>query len=166
MPEMVFDHECFSVQNRSVSLQLYSTQMSVRAAGPIRIKEAPAKSKPAVEVETLTSVESEVQEDSFVYVHCYFHNPGKDMLIRIWKTTYLIDTASGSRSQLVHVENITMAPTWTQIPDGSTYSFLLIFSGLPKSCQVFDLVEEIAQPGGFLIEGISRNQTDVYHIDL
>ena len=88
------------------------------------------------------------------------------MLIRIWKNTFLIDKASGSRSQLVHVENISIAPMWTQIPDGVTYSFLLIFNALPKSCQFFDLLEDIPQPGGFFIEGIERNQTDVYHINL
>jgi hypothetical protein len=140
--------------------------MKVHSANPTRIKEAPVKEKPAVEVETLTSTDDEVLQDSYVYVHCYFRNPGKDMLIRIWKSTYLLDTSSGSRSQLIHAENISIAPTWTQIPDGSTYSFLLIFAGLPKSCQLFDLVEDIAQPGGFYIEGIARNQTDVYHIDL
>ena len=88
------------------------------------------------------------------------------MLIRIWKTTYLVDSVSGTRSNLVHAENISMAPVWTQIPDGGKYNFLLIFSGLPRSCQKFDLIEEISQPGGFFIQDISRNETDVYHIDL
>lgn len=88
------------------------------------------------------------------------------MLIRIWKTTFLIDRSSGSRSKLLHAENISMAPTWTQIPDGARYSFLLIFSGLPKSCKQFDLLEEISEPGGFFIRDISRNDTDVYHIDV
>jgi hypothetical protein len=59
-----------------------------------------------------------------------------------------------------------MAPVWTQIPDGREYAFLLIFSGLPKSCKQFDLVEEIAEPGGFLVRNISRNDTDVYQIDV
>ena len=122
--------------------------------------------KPVVGVETLTEIEVSALEDSFVYVHCYFHNMWKDMLIRIWKTTYLVDSGSGTRSNLVHAENISMAPVWTQIPDGGKYNFLLIFSGLPKSCQKFDLVEEISQPGGFFIQDISRNETDVYHIDL
>jgi hypothetical protein len=31
---------------------------------------------------------------------------------------------------------------------------------------VFDLVEEIPQPGGFVIKNIRRNETDVYHIDI
>lgn len=129
------------------------------------VKEAPAIAKPAVDVETLTSIDPNVLEDSYVYVHCHFHNSHKDMLIRIWQSTYLIDKATASRSKLVHVENISLAPVWTQIPDGGTYSFLLIFNALPKSCQLFDLLEDIPQPGGFFIEGIARNQTDVYHIN-
>jgi hypothetical protein len=129
-------------------------------------KAAPVKTKPEVEVETLTSVDTDALEDSYVYVHCYFPNAEKDMLVRIWKTTYLIDRASGARSSLVHNENISLAPVWTQIADGTSYSFLLIFSALPKSCQYFDLVEDIPQPGGFFVESITRNQTDVYHIDL
>jgi hypothetical protein len=126
----------------------------------------PAKAKPKVDVETLTRIDPATLEDSFVYVHCYFHNTSKDMLIRIWKTTFLLDKGSGSRSQLVHAENISIAPVWTQIPNQGTYSFLLIFNGLPKSCQLFDLVEDIPQPGGFFFQDIARNETDVYHVNI
>ncbi len=122
--------------------------------------------KPRVDSEVLISIDPLTLDDSFVYVHCYFHNSGKDMLIRIWKTTYLIDKVSSARSKLVHAENISLAPVWTRIPDGGRYAFLLIFSGLPKSCKQFNLVEEISQPGGFYLENISRNESDVYHIDL
>ena len=59
-----------------------------------------------------------------------------------------------------------MAPVWTHIPDKLEYSFLLIFSGLPKSCKQFDLVEDIKEPGGFFVQGITRNETDVYHINI
>lgn len=132
-------------------------------AGPVT---APPKVKPSVDVETLTSIDPQTLEDSYVYVHCYFKNAYKDMLIRIWRTTFLIDKGSSHRSALVHAENISFAPVWTQIPDNKTYTFLLIFSGLPKSCLSFDLVEDIPQPGGFFIQDIQRNQTDVYHIDI
>lgn len=130
------------------------------------VKKTTVIEKPSVDIEVLTNIELSTLDDSFVYVHCYFHNMWKDMLIRIWKTTFLVDTVSSVRSKLVHAENISMAPVWTQIPDGGKYSFLLIFSGLPKSCTQFNLVEEISQPGGFFIENISRNEIDVYHIDL
>jgi hypothetical protein len=127
---------------------------------------APEIVKPEVDAEVLTSVDTSTLNDSFVYVHCYFRNKWENMLIRIWKTTFLIDEFSGTRSSLLHAENISMAPRWTQIPDGLEYSFLLIFSGLPKTCKQFDLVEEISEPGGFFVRNISRNETDVYHINI
>ena len=128
--------------------------------------ELPLVVKPAVGTEALVNVDAQTLEDSYVYVHCYFNNVWKNMLIRIWKTTYLADSVSSFRAKLIHAENISLAPVWTQIPDGKQYTFLLIFSGLPKSCTQFDLIEEISEPGGFLIQTISRNETDVYHIDL
>jgi hypothetical protein len=126
----------------------------------------PPVTKPKIDTEVLSSIATEFLEDSFVYVHCYFENTTKDMLIRIWRTTYLIDRSSSSRSELVHIENITFAPLWTLIPDNATYNFLLVFSALPKSCTHFDLVEERPQPGGFFIQGIQRNERDVYHVDI
>ena len=128
--------------------------------------EPPAVSRPEVDIEALTHIDAATLEDSYVYVHCYFHNKWENMLIRIWKTTYLVDNGSGTRSKLIHAENISLAPVWTQIPDKVQYSFLLIFSGLPKSCKQFDLVEEIKEPGGFFVQNISRNETDVYHINI
>jgi hypothetical protein len=88
------------------------------------------------------------------------------MLIRIWKTTFLVDKTAGAKSQLLHAENISIAPQWMAIPEAASYSFLLIFSALSKSCKQFDLIEEISQPGGFYVKGIQRNESDVYHIDL
>jgi hypothetical protein len=122
--------------------------------------------KPRVDVETLASIDPSTMEDSFVYVHCHFNNTSDDMLIRIWSTTFLVDRDSAARSQLIHAENISYAPQWTIIPRKGDFTFLLIFGGLPKSCLVFDMIEEIAQPGGFHIKNIKRNETDVYHIDL
>jgi hypothetical protein len=122
--------------------------------------------KPKVDVETLASIDPSTMEDSFVYVHCHFNNTSDDMLIRIWSTTFLVDRDSVARSQLVHAESISFAPQWTIIPRKGDFTFLLIFGGLPKSCLMFDMVEEIAQPGGFHIKNIKRNETDVYHIDL
>ncbi|MBT1703343.1 hypothetical protein [Chryseosolibacter indicus] len=130
------------------------------------VEEAPVKVKPKIDIDTLTAIAPETLEDSFVYVHCHFQNTAHDMLIRIWRSTYLVDKGSGSRSKLIHAENISFAPVWTKIPDGVNYSFLLIFEGLPKSCKQFDLVEEIPQPGGFEVRNISRNEKDVYHINI
>ncbi len=128
--------------------------------------ELPVTTKPEVDEEVLTSIDPSTLEDSYVYVHCYFNNTSEDMLIRIWRSTFLIDRASGSRSSLIHAENISYAPMWTMIPKKGRFSFLLIFSALPKDCTVFDLLEDIPQTGGFFIQGIQRNQLDVYHVDI
>jgi hypothetical protein len=130
------------------------------------VREAPSKTKPEVEDKVLASIEPSVIEDSYVYVHCYFDNSWEEALIRIWKTTFLVDRVSGAKSSLVHAENISIAPAWTVIPDNRVHTFILIFSALPKTCKVFDLVEEIPQPGGFHVRNIQRNGTDVYHVTM
>jgi hypothetical protein len=88
------------------------------------------------------------------------------MLIRIWRSTFLIDVASATRAPLVHAENIAYAPQWTIMPNNGLFHFLLIFEGLPKSCTQFNLLEDIPQAGGFFVEGIQRNKSDVYHVDI
>lgn len=130
------------------------------------IAEPPVKAKPAVDMDVLASIHPELMDDAYIYVHCHFNNLWQDMLVRIWKTTFLVDSASATKSGLIHAENITYAPQWTLIPDRQPFSFLLIFSSLPKSCKSFDLIEQIAEPGGFHVPGIKRNDTDVYHVDL
>lgn len=134
-------------------------------ARPVKTIELPAV-RPAIDTDVMTSIDPKTLEDSHVYVHCYVDDPEDEMLIRIWKTTFLIDRASGTKAGLIHAENITIAPLWTMIPGGSPYRFLLIFSSLPKSCTQFDFVEEISQPGGFFFTNISRNERDVYHITI
>lgn len=125
-----------------------------------------AADKPDEQIETMTETHVDVLQESHVYVHCYFENTHRDMLIRIWRTTYLIDQGSGERSKLVHAENISYAPQWTMIPDKKKFRFLLIFESLPRTCTSFDLLEDIPQSGGFHVAGILRNKTDVYHVDI
>lgn len=113
-----------------------------------------------------THLQSEVlvEPESQVIVHCSFYSGPEGNNIRIWPTTYLIVREHLHKSKLVHAEGIPFAPEWKEIQPGVTYNFTLIFTGLPKDCQKFDLVEEISDPHGFLMEGIERNQQDVYTI--
>jgi hypothetical protein len=122
--------------------------------------------KPKVETDVLTAIDSWTLEDQHVYVHCYYKNELDEMLIRVWRSTFLMDKVSGAHCELVHAENISYAPQWTIIPGKKVFSFLLIFSALPKDCKVFDLVEDIPQAGGFYVSGIKRNELDVYHVDI
>ena len=106
---------------------------------------------------------SQIHEEKAVIVHCTY-NAEIDGSIRIWNSTFLIDKASGDRSNMHHAENISIAPEWTYVPEGKTYRFTLIFAPLPKSCESFDLLEDIPQAGGFFIQNIKRNKNDVYNV--
>jgi hypothetical protein len=108
---------------------------------------------------------SQIQEEQVVIVHCSYSSP-IDSGIRIWNSTVLIDKASGDRSTMHHAENITIAPTWTLVPAGRRYQFTLIFSPLPKSCEFFDFLEDISEAGGFHIQNIKRNKSDVYNVKI
>jgi hypothetical protein len=59
-----------------------------------------------------------------------------------------------------------MAPQWEFVKAGTTKRFILIFSSLPKTCEVFDFIEEVPDSFGFEIYGIKRNSTDVYNVSI
>ncbi len=105
----------------------------------------------------------EVEEKGIVIIHCHYSGGGA---VRIWRSTFLFDTSSNIRSKLIHVENVSMAPQWTLVNEGKKHIFTLYFEGLPKGCALFDLHEIIPQPGGFFIPGISRNNEDVYRVEI
>lgn len=130
------------------------------------IVEPPVRAKPEIDTDILSKNQQGSLEDSYVYVHCRCHNAGDDLLVRIWRTTYLIDQTSSDKSELIHAENITLAPQWTIVPRNTTHNFLLVFGSLPSTCKVFDLIEQIPQPGGFKVRGIRRNESDVYRISI
>jgi hypothetical protein len=112
-------------------------------------------------------LKEQVQEEKQVIVHCHYActNP-YGMYIRIWPSTYLIARDVAHRSELVHAENIPLAPDWMAVPPGARSQFTLIFSGLPKDCQRFDLAEIIPQEGGFFVADIQRNEMDVYEVEM
>ena len=123
--------------------------------------------KPLLAPELLESIAAKVMEEKQVIVHCCFASDFQfGNLIRIWRSTYLIDRESGHRSALVHAENITFFPFWTEVPAVKDYWFTLVFTGLPSDCKNFDLKEEIPQEGGFYVQNIARNNSDIYRIKI
>lgn len=123
--------------------------------------------KPIIDEKILEDLQSKINEEKQVIVHCCFPaSPFWGNLIRIWKSTFLIDTVSGSKSALIHNENISLYPYWTEVEPMKDYWFTLVFTGLPKDCTQFNLVEEIPQEGGFFIQNIKRNATDVYRVKI
>lgn len=112
------------------------------------------------EVAHLTSLESQV------IIHCLYHSITGGDAIRIWPTTYLFDHQSDHVSSLVHAEKISMYPVWTWARVGDNL-FTLIFSGLPKACKSFDLIEDCnGSSGSFRVTNIKRTLEDVYYIQL
>lgn len=136
---------------------------------PVITPEAPVfvpYRKGLVDPESLVDfvVSSEEQGQMVVHVFC---PPAPDFYaIRIWKTTFLMARGAEVRSKLLHAENITMAPYWTEIAPHQPWTFSLFFERLPRDVNVFDLAEIIPQPGGFYYPNIVRNQSDVYTIRL
>jgi len=123
---------------------------------------------PAIEIsdEVKQSLLSENVEEGQVVVHVSFSSPTGGDLIRIWPTTFLVPQEGGEKSKLVTKQNISLAPYWTIIKRKGLFRFTLVFSPLPKSCNLFHLWEDIPQPGGFIIKNIRRNETDVYGVEL
>ena len=123
--------------------------------------------KPKVEIspELLSELESQVSEEGQVIFHCLYANKYPfETAIRIWSSTYLHDHNSDHHSKLVHAEKIVYAPEWQIVPPFSASHFSLFFTGLPKSCTVFDFVEETnSESGAFVFKNIKRNQADVYY---
>ncbi len=118
--------------------------------------------KVIIDPEIKEAIQTLVQEESQVIIHLHF-NFIEFTTIRIWKSTFLIPQNKGERVNLVHAENISFYPEWTFCRKGET-ACTLIFKGLPKDCTMFDLMEEIPEPGGFYFPNIQRNNSDVYHL--
>jgi len=132
------------------------------------VSEIPTKKDTTIEITFLKSKKplEKIKEESQVTIHFKYTGSMWGNKIRIWKSTFLHAKGSSHRSSLLHVENISVHPTWTHVSAGETINFTLIFSGLPKDCEYFDLIEDIPEPGGFIINDIKRNNSDVYHFTM
>lgn len=132
------------------------------------VKTKPKKINPKIEVDEsiLEEARNETDIEKQVIVHCFLNASSQEMLIRIWKSTYLRDKDSSHKSKLLTAHNITFFPTWMSVKGHKGAKFTLVFSALPKACKSFDLFEDIPQEGGFYTGLISRNKTDVYSVNI
>jgi hypothetical protein len=123
--------------------------------------------QPEVELDAglLESLKTLQQEENQVILHIHMKIPDPPIGIRIWPNTVLIPHEGGAKAKMIQSIGISRAPQWMFVPRKS-HVFTLIFEGLTKDCHVFDFVEEIPSPGRFQYLGISRNQSDVYHLSM
>ena len=125
--------------------------------------------QPKIEIDPdiLRKFREQTQEEGQVIVHCVsMDTQGWGMHIRIWPTTYLFDHGSDHRSEMVHTENIVLAPNWQFLEPTQKLNYSLVFTGLPKTCSTFDLIEFGVGQNCFSALNIARNETDVYYIKL
>ena len=112
----------------------------------------------------LSELQTQVHESGQVVVHCIQNSKEPSFIRR--PSTFLFDHHSEHFSFLVCAENISYFPKWKAVSGGDTH-FTLIFSGLPKSVKVFDLLEHCQnQAGAFKVFSIPRNDTDVYYVQV
>lgn len=121
----------------------------------------PTKPEIITKVEEEVETETMVAEEGQTIVHCIC---GMDAAYRIWPTTFLIEHGTGKRAKLVTAFNVSFYPYWTFKNKGQ--KFTLIFEGLSRNCALFDLKEEIPEDGGFYVQGILRNNSDVYDVNI
>jgi hypothetical protein len=124
--------------------------------------------KISIDPEIFRELKNETEELGQVVLHFLYNAPlSMIMNIRIWPSTYLYDQHSSHRSDLVHVEHISIAPMWMPCLPGEKLYFTLVFSGLPKGCTIFDFVEECnTEAFAFEARGIIRNNSDVYYLEM
>lgn len=118
--------------------------------------------KKIVEAELLEELSRKVEEKGQVVVNIVYPPQQFEYAVRVWRSTFLFSKSSDHKSKLLHAENIAVAPIWTEVAAMKQFTFTLYFEGLPKDVLLFDLIESIPQPGGFLYQGIVRNENDVY----
>ena len=126
---------------------------------------APAKTRFKIDSSTKNKLLNKLKEESQFVIHCTYTGSIWEDKIRIWKSTFLYAHDSTHKSELIHSEGITLYPVWMPVDPGTTVKFTLIFTGLPKDCKHFDLVEKIPAPGGFIKQDIGRNNADIYSVD-
>jgi len=84
--------------------------------------------------------------------------------VRIWPSIKLRCRTTGTESKFIHAVGLSPFPTWTRVEPGGAYT--LLFEALPSSCRAFDLIEDIPESGGLVVEDISRNGKDVYRLGM
>jgi hypothetical protein len=137
--------------------RIYRRTETIMSVDPL---EKPETSR---EVETDVAVAPEVmtEEEGQVIIHCICP---ESAYYRIWPSTFLVEHGTGRKAQLLTAFNVSFYPAWTEKIKGQ--KFTLIFEALSRSCAIFDLREIIPEAGGFEVNSIIRNETDVYTVTL
>jgi hypothetical protein len=110
------------------------------------------------------------EESGVTIVHCRYVATDKYVnggWINIWPSTYLQCSASGDTLDLMHAIEIPLAPERHYFRKaGQVKRFTLVFPKVPEHWECFDFREQAGFSSGFIVEGIQRSSSGVYHIHL
>ncbi len=111
-----------------------------------------------------------VDADQFTHlltrIHCLYRTSDRytsNWWINIAKTTFLINSTTGDRLELLGVKNIPYFPARHFLKNyGDTVNFTLVFPPVPKNWASFHCVEIIKSNNCLSIHNINRNDSGVY----
>ena len=105
------------------------------------------------------------QTEECTIVHCrYFSDEPSG--VRIWPSTFLVEN-TGKRCKLIKNFNISIMPLWTfHVVENTFIRFTLVFEALSKTCQYFNLLEDIPQPQGFYSNKVLKNSSGIYSVEV
>lgn len=125
----------------------------------------PEITKIDIDLEIKRKAKTLSKEEGMIYVRCTYIPAGfTSTRIRIWPSTFLISRETGERVQLMHADNIGLYPQWLFIDSLDHHDFTLIFPRFKGLCKHFDLIEDIPEPGEFIVRNIIRNRSDCYKV--
>ena len=101
------------------------------------VSEIPTKKDTTIEITFLKKMKTleDIKEESQVTIHFKYTGSMWGDKIRIWKSTFLHAKGSSHRSSLVHVENISVHPTWTHVSAAANFIFTVMVADLQEDSE-------------------------------
>lgn len=108
----------------------------------------------------------EIKNDEKTIIKCRVICSQASESFRVSESTFLLDTKNNKKLKLIKHYGTEPYSEWTRMKKGETLIVTLVFEKLPLNCETFSLIEDIIEPGGFLIENIKYNSTGFYEVEL
>jgi hypothetical protein len=128
------------------------------------------KKKHKIDQSILKDLEKIDTLEGATIIHCHYTAPKKYInggWINISPSTYLIDKSSSNMLKMTQVEGIPLSPSqhhFSRVYEKKT--FTLFFPALPKSWEMFTLMELIDSDNPWVKHDIPRNNSGVYHLNI
>lgn len=108
----------------------------------------------------------EIKNDEKTIIKCHVNYSQDSDAFRLNESTFLLDTKNNTKLKLIKYYGVLPYPEWTEVKKGEALIVTLVFEKLPLNCETFSLIEDIVEPGGFLVENIKYKSTGFYELEL